>query len=432
MVLTEKIRIHTSYDAQQKLWSVSYLCKDLWNAAVQQRRDPKSRGKVNVYSQKKELPDIKKQFPEYKMPSSQVLQNVIFGVDAAYRMFFTKRRDGDRDVRPPGFKSFRRFFTQEYSQRGNSFTVTEGNGGNILRLAYGSRPSDWIEIVLNTAIAGSPKTVVISKQGHKWYACFTRCVEEPEAVTAGEIIFFDPGCITTLSGITSAGKFVEYDINPLRAINYSTYKLIDRLLSERDTKEKGSYRWRRLNRRIKKLFSKINSRTRTYLHAIAKRILADHPGVREFRIGDWEKQDTLADTGYKFVNRRINRAVQNNNPVMKLIGFLSYKAILKGQAVNKFDERGSTRTCVMCGHEHVNGIPPGQRLFVCEVCSFQFPRDHHSCLNFVKKHYPALWQRLSGNLPDRSMRTTIHPFSFKPQVTRSVIRTQNTGCFSLQ
>jgi putative transposase len=430
MILTKKIRIYLPREAADKLWQVSYLCKDLWNAAVEQRRDRKSWGKVNLYSQKKELPGIKEDFPEYKTPSSQVLQNVLFGVDRSYKMFFTKRKNGDRDVMPPGFKSFRHFFTQEYSQPAVSFTITEDN---ILRLAYGSRPADWINIPVTAGVPESPGTVTISKQDRKWYACFTYEVSERESMAhGGTTVYFDPGCKTTLTGFKTTGEFIEYDINPLRQFNLSTYRLIDELTSKRDKKIMGSYHWRRLNRKIKKLFSRINTRTKTYLHSLANRILSDHPDVKEFRVGDWNKQETLADAEYKFVNRRINRAVQNNNPVMRLIEYLSYKGKIKGQAVKKFDERGTTRTCVMCDHEHKNGIDPGIRIFVCENCSFQYPRDHHSCLNDVKKSEPALWQRLSGNLPDRSARTTLSPFSFKPQVAVSAIRIQNTGCFSLQ
>ncbi len=429
MILTKKIQFHPPNEAQEKLWQVSYLCKDLWNAAVDQRRDRKSWGKVNLYSQKREIPRIKKEFPEYKIPSSQVLQNVLFGVDRAYRMFFTKWGNGDKCVMPPGFKSFRHFFTQEYSQPGTSFAITEEG---ILQLAYGSKPADWITIPMNGSIPEVPRTVTISKQDKKWYACFTYKMPKCELMADGHRIYFDPGCKTTLTGLKTTGAFIEYDINPLRQFNLSTYKLIDELTSQRDKKIMGSYHWRRLNRKIKKLFSRINTRTKTYLHSLANRILTDHPDVKEFKVGDWVKQDTLADTDYAFVNRRINCAVQNNNPVMRLIEYLSYKGKLRGQAVIKFDERGTTRTCVMCDHNHENGIDPGIRTFVCESCSFTYPRDHHSCLNDVKKSEPVLWQRLSGNLPDRSVRTTINPFSFKPQVAHYAIRIQNTGCFSLQ
>ena len=44
-----------------------------------------------------------------------------------------------------------------------------------------------------------------------------------------------------------------------------------------------------------------------------------------------DKSQTLADTGYKFIDKRINRQVQNNNPIMTLVGDLSYKAVKCGK-----------------------------------------------------------------------------------------------------
>jgi putative transposase len=417
MILTKKVQIYPDHKTREKLWGVSCLCKDLWNAAVEQRRDPKTWGKVNIYSQKKELPFIKKEFCEYKVPSSQVLQNVLYAVESAYQMFFTKRRKGDQDVRPPKFKSYRDFFAQRYSQWKTSFIVT---AENVLKLAYGTKPSEWLEIKLPASIAGNPKTCTICLKDKKWYACFTYEVDEPTARQEGPALYFDPGCITTLAGIKTSGQFIQYDINPLRKVNIETYRLIDQLTSVRDkTKKKGSYRWRRLNSRIKKLYSKINTRTKMYLHKLANRILIDHPEVRIFRVGDWEKQHTLADTGIEYVNRQINRAVQNNNPVGKLIEYLAYKVKLKSQACDKFDERGSTRTCPRCNHINP-GVPPAQRTFVCEKCSFTYPRDHKSCLSFIKSHESAVWRRLCDSAfagLDRSVRTSLHPFSLKPQVS---------------
>ena len=137
--------------------------------------------------------------------------------------------------------------------------------------------------------------------------------------------------------------------------------------------------------------------------------------LKLFRVGDWDKRETLADTGIPFVNKRINRAVQNNNPLGKLIEILTYKAKMLGQEVNKFDERGTSRTCSKCDYVHKNGYSPAKRTFVCESCGFTYARDHHSCLNFIKKFESALWLRLVGLLPTRSLRVELAPFSFKPQ-----------------
>src|SRR5437773_11044585 len=98
MQLTKKIPVYPKTIAIEKLWLVSFLCNRVYNAANEQRCDKNSYGKVNVFTQKRELTIIKKEYPEYKKPSSQVLQNCLFSLDRAYKMFFTKWKSGDKDV----------------------------------------------------------------------------------------------------------------------------------------------------------------------------------------------------------------------------------------------------------------------------------------------------------------------------------------------
>jgi transposase len=147
----------------------------------------------------------------------------------------------------------------------------------------------------------------------------------------------------------------------------------------------------------------------------------------EPQMGNWDKRKTLAATGMKFVNKTINRAVQNNNPLGKLIEILSYKAKMRGQMVEKFDERGTTRTCSKCDFVHVNGVSPGTRTFVCENCNYTFQRDHHSCLNFIKRFEPALWLRLPDLLSGSSSRLELAPFSFKPQCSVTQLITEQAS-----
>ena len=415
MILTRKLQIHPSKKAKKRLWDVSVRCTELWNAGLNQRKDKKTWGKLNVYTQKKELPELKKECPEFKTPSSQVLQSVLFSLDSAYKMFFTKWQAGDKNVRPPRFKSRQFFFTQEYSQPKTSFDL---NVSGKLALAYGKGKKDWIQIDLPDMSTKSVKTVSVKYDdlAHKWYALLAYEITEKPKITEGEVIYFDPGCKTALTGISTKGEFVEYDINPLRALNLSTYKLIDELKSEKDKlKKKGSHKWCRLNKRIKKLHRKLNTRSKTYLHTLANHILNAHGTAKAFMIGNWKKQETLADTGFTFVNRSINRAVQNNNPLMKLIEILKYKSKLRGQTVQKFNERGTTRTCSRCNYVKSEGLSPSKRKFNCESCGFSYSRDHQSCLNFIKRFEPAVWLRLPDILSGRSVRMALSPFAFKPQ-----------------
>lgn len=423
MYLTLKFKIQPDAEAQSKLWQVSHRCTELWNACLEQRNDRKSWGKVNIYSQKKELPQLKKECPEFKIPSSQVLQNVVFALDAAYRMFFTKKSQGDQSVGHPRFKSRRRFYTQEYSQLKSSFALNDG----FIKLAYGKGPKDWIIITiphLSWSFLGAPKTVKIGidEVSKDWFLCLTHKVPAESPRASGHIVLFDPGCKTALTGIKTDGTFCEYDFNPLKNLNKSTYQLIDRLRSKLDCLgRKTSKAARRLRKQIKSLYRKIGTRTKAYLHTLANQILRDHHDVKEFKVGDWDKRQTLADTGCSFVDKKINRAVQNNNPLQKLIDILKYKAERLGQKLTKVDERGTTRTCSHCDHKVESGLEPEIREFSCPQCGFQFPRDHQSCLNLLKRYEPAVWHRLPEISSGRSRRVSLAPFSCKLQESWNIL-----------
>lgn len=430
MILTKTIHLNVTQEAASTLWYISRGCNRVYNAMVEDRQMArKEERKVGYFSQKKLLPALKSNDLRLKDPCSQTLQEVAKVLDSNYKSFFEKFRNGDTAARPPGFRSGNNFFTQHYPQRYNSFKITNTE----LKIAFGKSKKDWLSFEIPDGDYSQIKTVKIGfdDMSKRFCAWMTVEVEEAPPKKDGYLVYFDPGCKMTLTGITSGGKLVEYDINPLRKINMDSYKLLDKLISRRDLKVKGSNAWRRLNKRVKAMWRKIATRTKTYLHSLANQILLKHTNAKGFMVGDWKKQETLADTGITFVNRRINRAVQNNNPVRKLIEMLSYKAQLRnGQSVGEFDERGTTRTCVACDHVHEKGIDPSIRVFRCESCGFSYQRDHHSCLNFLKRFESAAWRGLRENLPVRSIRTTLTPSSCKPQRT-DILFSQSistTGC----
>jgi hypothetical protein len=77
-----------------------------------------------------------------------------------------------------------------------------------------------------------------------------------------------------------------------------------------------------------------------------------------------DKSQTLADTGYKFIDKRINRQVQNNNPIVTLVEY---------------------------GYVIVAGLSPSVRTFTCPEHCFNIPRDINSTLNFLNIYQFALW-----------------------------------------
>ena len=146
MYLTTRIPLYVPRTSLRKLWDVSYTCKDLWNIL----NNEKQTNGLNYYSLKKMLPNLKAQNPKFAIPSSQVLQEVVKSLSGAWLSFFTKRRKGDVAAQPPGFRSYKYFFTQKYPQSGVSFEMT----GSVLKLAYGKRKSDWITVELKAPKLG--------------------------------------------------------------------------------------------------------------------------------------------------------------------------------------------------------------------------------------------------------------------------------------
>jgi putative transposase len=386
MYLTYKVKIYPDKVAINKLWQVSYICKDLWNIFNEQRYN----SKTNYYKQKKELPKLKKENELFKIPSSQVLQEVTKSLDKSWKSYFSHRKQGNKKAKPPKYKSYKYFFTQKYPQANVSFIIEN----NKLKLAYGKNKKTWIEIKIpELSDIDRIKTVTIfyDKVSKNWYASIVKEVELSVLKDNPHQIYFDPGCKTALTGIKTNYNIYEYDLNPLKELCFKYYQLIDKLTSMRDKKQKSSRRYRYLNTKIHKLYVKIRGIKHHYLHKLTNTILDNNPDVSSFNIGNWKKRETLANTGYKFVNKRINRQVQNNNPLGKLIEYLSYKSLLRGQKVEKFNESGSTRTCSRCGYVYKTGINPQIRTFKCPNCGFECERDINSVLNNLKSYQYATW-----------------------------------------
>ena len=275
MTLTHKVRINLSPEVQAIVWYVSYLCVEIWNYCIEQQRN---NPELSIYDLKRELPRLKKERPEFKKPASQLLQYVVFAVYRSLKMATTKNRQGDTKAKPPQLKRPERFFTQEYSQKNHSFKFEkDATGKTYLKIAYGTKPADWLSIEVESGDYDTVKTITLCYKAKKWYACLTYIVELPPKKNLSHTLYFDPGCLVSLTGIKTSQEFFEYSMRPLYEINRDTYKLIDELKTKRATKKKGSYHYRRLTAKIDSLFSKIKTRSKTYMYMLVNQILDNHP-----------------------------------------------------------------------------------------------------------------------------------------------------------
>ena len=89
-----KFRLYPSVDQEKLLNNQLNLCRELYNAFLQQRIYACRSGKhVGYNHQAMEMPELKNAFPEYRSIHSQVLQDVARRVDKSYDNFYRRIRE---------------------------------------------------------------------------------------------------------------------------------------------------------------------------------------------------------------------------------------------------------------------------------------------------------------------------------------------------
>jgi putative transposase len=165
----EKLRPTSAQD--RVLEDVLWRCRDLYNAALEQRITAYQRRHVSVsrYEQEAELKAIRAEFPEYEAIHSHVLQDVLARLDKTYQAFFRRVQRGEK-AGFPRFKGRNRYHSFTYKEYGNGARLDNG----FLDLSKIGR----ISVHWSRPIEGTPKTVTISHEADGWYVAIS-CANVP-------------------------------------------------------------------------------------------------------------------------------------------------------------------------------------------------------------------------------------------------------------
>ena len=93
MQLTEKVKIHPIEEQVEVLWTISNLCRLVYNFALTERKEAwrTEQKSIKYEEQQNKLPEMKEQFSQYKMVYSKVLQGVLKKLDGSYKSYFALR-----------------------------------------------------------------------------------------------------------------------------------------------------------------------------------------------------------------------------------------------------------------------------------------------------------------------------------------------------
>ncbi|HET8909599.1 MAG TPA: transposase [Ktedonobacterales bacterium] len=334
------------------------LCRHVYNAAISERREAwRMRGvSLTYYQQKAKLPGLKEAMREYSAVHSQVLQDVVLRVDRAFQAFFRRVKAGET----PGYPRF------HGRDRFNSFTYPQYDNG--ARLESGCLVLSKIGRVAvhwSRPLAGTPKTVTISREADGWYVCIS-CAEVPIQPLAptGQETGIDLGLesFATLAD----GTMIH---------NPRCYRTVERRLKTAQRKvsrrTKGSSRRRKAVKLLAKAHLKVKRQRQDFQHKTALHL------VRQF--------DTIYHEDLQVANLVKNHHLAKSISDAGWSAFLTilaFKAACAGKRVIAVNPAYTSQTCSGCGVIVKKGL--SVRWHRCPNCGTSLHRDHNAAKNIER------------------------------------------------
>jgi putative transposase len=170
---TFKYKLNTTPHQERVMTFVLRCCRELYNAALQERREAWQKCGVSVTlpDQSAQLPAVKEVRPEYREIHSQVSQDVLTRLDRAFERYYERVKVGEK-AGYPRFQGRARYHSFTYKQVGEHGGAHVDNGFLVLS-KIGRIAVRW-----SRPLKGTPKTVTVSLEIDGWYVCFS-CADVP-------------------------------------------------------------------------------------------------------------------------------------------------------------------------------------------------------------------------------------------------------------
>jgi putative transposase len=362
-----KYRLYPSKAQVTKLDATLALCRELYNAALQERRDAWriNRTSLNYHAQAVQLPGIKALRPELGLVHSQVLQETLQRLDKAFDAFFCRLRIG----RKPGFPRFRsraRYHSFTYPQSGFAL-----ESGGRLRPTLRLSKIGKVKIKLDRPLEGQVKRLTITRSAtDKWYACF--CVEcEPEPLPA----------TTEATGIDLGLKSFAVLSSGEPILNPKFFRAEEKRLAKAQRKvraaTKGSPERRKRRKVVAHIHERIANKRRNFAHQESRKL------VNRYAIIVFENLNIRGMLRNHCLAKSIADAAWD-----QLVQFTTYKAASAGRRVVQVNPRHTSQMCSGCGK--MVGKDLSVRIHACAACGLRIGRDHNAALNILSLGLQAL------------------------------------------
>jgi putative transposase len=355
MIKAYKFRIYPTAKQERALNQTLRTCQELYNAALQERRDAYKLAGVSItyQEQQNQLPEIKKDRPDLKEVHSLVLQDVLRRLDRAMQAFFRRVANGEK----PGFPRFRAI------SRYDSFTYTQ-SGVDIKNGKLVLSKIGHIKIKQHRLIDGKIKTCTIRRSATgKWFVCFSVKVAAKQLPASIDAAGVDAGLssLLTLSDGTKvdAPQFFRQEEKALAKEQRKLAKLA-----------KGSKERNKQRRVVARVHERITNKRANYAHHVSKQLVLMFGIIvfEDLSIRNMVKNHHLA--------KSISDAAWN-----QIVMFTTYKAESAGRKVISVDPRNTSQLCSQCHKKVEKSL--SVRVHDCPHCGLKLDRDHNAALNIL-------------------------------------------------
>lgn len=328
-------------------------CCDLYNAALQERRDAwnKQRVAVSRIDQQKGLAEWRRSDPDGAAVSSDVQRSALARVEKTFKAFFERVQTG----KTPGFPRFRS------KSRYGSFSVPgthvhlEGD-----RVLLPKLPG--IKVHLYRPLRGRPLQVSVRRcADRRWFISFACDIgEAPPKVAPESIVGIDLGLKSLV--FTSDGEAVK---NPRHALHGAErLARAQRVLARR---KRGSKSRERARVQVARAHAHVRNQRLDHARKVAASLVSrydviSHEDLNVFGLA----RSALASS--------VNRAGWGI-----LLHCIACKAEEAGKHVVAVDPRGTSQRCSGCGETVQKAL--SERAHDCPHCGLRMNRDHNAAVN---------------------------------------------------
>ena len=373
MKLSFKYRIYPNKAQQEALETAFYLCRFLYNAALEERITYYKRyGKTLTYSQQcAELPEITATFPEFKNVLAQTKQQTLKQLDVAYVNFFRRVRNGEERVGFPRFKGKDKSVSICFPQLKPDF----GEGSKGIKLLPNKKLQvfgipEELKVWWHRPWKGRCKQARIKREADRYFLILS-CEDVPvePLPKTGRQVGIDLGLTNFIT--TDTGTNLHHP----RPLKKQQQKLIA-AQQNLERKQKGSNNRIRAKRRLARVHHRVANIRFDWLHKIALQLVRDYDlivleklniiGMLEAKGYEVSKQNIADASWYLFTS------------------LVLYKAERAGKEAVLVDPKNTSRTCSCCGQIKTD-LTLRDRTYHCDHCGLILDRDINAALNIKAK-----------------------------------------------